>query len=138
MVGEKQTQRIKINIIVGDQVNLKVPHGRDIKVKRLVLNLQHRIQRIVHVWEGKKSFLKLKKKMYVSGYGIQVPMLVSCQSPLSRTLHGNFLKPPFSVLLTQPGHLFCYWRVFGLIPSHRDIFILTSICFHYNKKKIKE
>ena len=62
MVGEKQTQRIKINIIVGDQVNLKVPHGRDIKVKRLVLNLQHRIQRLVHAWEGKKSLLKLKKK----------------------------------------------------------------------------
>ena len=108
MVGEKQTQRIKINIIVGDQVNLKVPHGRDIKVKRLVLNLQHRIQRLVHAWEGKKSLLKLKKKMYVSGYGIQVPMLVSHQSPLSPTLHGNFLKPPFSMLLTHPGHLFCY------------------------------
>ena len=31
-------------------------------MKRLVLNLQHRIQRIVCAWEGKKTFLKLEKE----------------------------------------------------------------------------
>ena len=69
-------------------------------MKRLVLNLQHRIQRIVCAWEGKKTFLKLEKekKIHVSGYGIQVPILVSCQNPLSPTPHGNFLKPPLSTL----------------------------------------
>ena len=115
----KINSEIKINIIVGDQVNLKVPHGRDIKVKRLVLNLQHRIQRIVHAWEGKKTFLKLKKKkiscvwLWRSG-----PNASQHQNPLSPTIHGNFLKPPFSMLLTQPGWFFFFF------------FLLTYVWFN--------